>query len=177
MLLFDGEQVLQQEDAHSLLHSHRGSLMLTNYRVVFEKHSAGLFQAGSSQTVFEIGLEQVHNVHVNSPLIKLPFIGQDVLTLETSAGRFEFSVSNPRAWQQHFAQVRSRFRPQAFSRTLPPPPPPPPPSPVVVNVMAPPSQMLPPPPPPPPQVMFRCRHCNTVYPEMAGRCPSCGAPF
>jgi len=31
--------------------------------------------------------------------------------------------------------------------------------------------------PPPPQIMRRCRYCNTVYPESAQKCPSCGAAF
>ncbi len=31
--------------------------------------------------------------------------------------------------------------------------------------------------PPPPQVMFRCRYCQSVYPETAGKCPKCGAGF
>jgi hypothetical protein len=31
--------------------------------------------------------------------------------------------------------------------------------------------------PPPPQVMRRCEYCNTVYPESAQKCPSCGAGF
>ena len=49
-----------------------------------------------------------------------------------------------------------------------------PPPPVVVNV----HQPGPPhPAPPPPQVMFRCRYCQSVYPETLGRCPRCGAGF
>jgi hypothetical protein len=49
--------------------------------------------------------------------------------------------------------------------------PPPPQPPVTVNV----HQAAPP--PPPPQVMYRCRFCNTVYPETKGKCPACGASF
>ncbi len=26
-------------------------------------------------------------------------------------------------------------------------------------------------------VYVRCSYCRTVYPELAGKCPSCGAPF
>jgi hypothetical protein len=58
-----------------------------------------------------------------------------------------------------------------------PPPPPPmyyqPSPPVVVNVQ----QASHGGAPPPPQVMFRCRYCQNVYPEAAGRCPRCGAGF
>jgi hypothetical protein len=28
-----------------------------------------------------------------------------------------------------------------------------------------------------PKVMLRCPYCRTVYPELAGKCPSCGAAF
>jgi hypothetical protein len=52
----------------------------------------------------------------------------------------------------------------------------PPPTPVNVYVQQT-AQASPPPPPPPPQVMFRCRYCQTVYPETQGRCPNCGAGF
>jgi hypothetical protein len=31
--------------------------------------------------------------------------------------------------------------------------------------------------PPPPQIMRRCAHCGTVYPESSLKCPSCGAAF
>ncbi len=49
-----------------------------------------------------------------------------------------------------------------------------PPPPVVVNI----HQTGPSPPTPPPaQVMFRCRYCQSVYPETLGRCPRCGAGF
>ncbi|MFI5414273.1 MAG: hypothetical protein ACHQ16_01170 [Candidatus Lutacidiplasmatales archaeon] len=65
--------------------------------------------------------------------------------------------------------------PVVYSQQPPPPlsyaPPP-----VVVNVQQP-SQPSLPLPPPPPQVMFRCRYCQSVYPESAGRCPQCGASF
>lgn len=30
---------------------------------------------------------------------------------------------------------------------------------------------------PPGPVYVRCGYCRTVYPEVAGKCPSCGAPF
>ncbi|MGP8077358.1 MAG: hypothetical protein ACLQD8_04950 [Thermoplasmata archaeon] len=30
---------------------------------------------------------------------------------------------------------------------------------------------------PPPEIMLRCKYCNTVYPETAQKCPSCGATF
>jgi hypothetical protein len=31
--------------------------------------------------------------------------------------------------------------------------------------------------PPTTRVMFRCPYCRTVYPELEGKCPSCGAAF
>ncbi|MCI4363021.1 MAG: hypothetical protein L3K13_01770 [Thermoplasmata archaeon] len=30
---------------------------------------------------------------------------------------------------------------------------------------------------PNPKVMLRCAYCRTVYPELEGKCPSCGAAF
>ncbi len=33
------------------------------------------------------------------------------------------------------------------------------------------------PPGSPGPVYVRCSYCRTVYPELAGKCPSCGAPF
>lgn len=55
-----------------------------------------------------------------------------------------------------------------------PRPPPPGPAPVVIHNYQATPQM---PPAPPPQIMFRCRYCHTVYPEVHGKCPSCGAGF
>jgi hypothetical protein len=52
-----------------------------------------------------------------------------------------------------------------------PPLPPGSPSPVTVNVHQPAPVQL------PPQIMRRCNYCNTVYPESALRCPSCGSAF
>jgi hypothetical protein len=69
-----------------------------------------------------------------------------------------------------------RDPPQVVYYPQPPPPTFYAPPPVVVNFQNsnPPGV---PPPPLPPQVMFRCRYCQNVYPETAGRCPQCGAAF
>ena len=149
----------------------KGLLVLTNYRLVFEVHQQHLLRGSTDAEILNLGLDKVRNVHVSAPMIKLPLIGKEVLVVESEQKRREFAVNNPSAWKQHIAQVRSQFVPKAFAK----PPPPPPPTQVVVNVAAP--QAPYPPPPPPPQVMFRCRYCNHVYPEIAGRCPQCGAGF
>lgn len=180
VLLMGGEQILQQESARFVSHDDvRGLLILTNYRLVFEVHQARILHHSHDQTILNLGLEKVHNVHVSSPLIKLPLIGREVLRVETPNGQREFAVSNPSAWRDHIAHVRRGFTPQAFQHPHAPPAP----APVVVNVMQappPPPQAympVPPPPPPPPQIMVRCRYCNTVFPELSARCPSCGGRF
>jgi hypothetical protein len=76
--------------------------------------------------------------------------------------------------------ARSKPEPPIYYQPPPVYPPPVyyPPPPVVVNVHQAPHpgyQGLPP--PPPPQIMRRCRYCENVYPEVAGRCPRCGASF
>ncbi len=178
MLLMAGEQVLQKEDAHSLVHNNRGILYLTNYRIVFERHSRGIVQHGRSETTLEIGLDHVRNAHVNRPLIKLPLIGREVLQIETEKHHYQFAVTNPSAWRDHIAQVRRQFIPQGFNH----PPPQTATQPVInVNVAAPPAygySMPPPPSPPPPTpVYMRCRYCNNIGNMLQGRCPVCGAQY
>ena len=177
-----GEQIVQQEEAHSLLHNQRGVLYLTNYRIVFEKHSRGLVRHGTSETVLELGLDKVHNAHVNRPLIKLPLIGHEVLQIETTQHRYQFQVANPSGWRDHIAKVRSQFRPHGFSHQ-----PAPMSSQPVINVnvaapspfgYAPPGAPAPlPPPPPPTPIYMRCRYCNNIGNMLNGRCTACGAQY
>lgn len=162
MLLLNGERILLQSEARSREPSLRGILFLTNYRLVFERHTKGLLQAGPSETVFQVPLEDVHNAHVSGPRVRLPVVGRELLTLETTSGRHELTVANPREWHHHLTEIRSKFHPASPSPAGSPS------SPVVVTVQ---------PATSPPQVMFRCRHCNHVYHETAGKCPNCGAPF
>lgn len=150
----------------------RGLLILTNYRLVFEVHRQHLLRGSTDAEILNLGLDKVRNVHVSSPMIKIPLVGREVLVVESVRGRREFAVANPATWKAHIANVRARFVPKAFAK----PPPPPPPTQVVVNVASP-QASYPPPPPPPPQVMFRCRYCNRVYPETDGKCPQCGGGF
>lgn len=77
--------------------------------------------------------------------------------------RHEFTVPDPEGWMGAIQAEMSSAGPRQAS------------PPVVVNVIqqsaeAPPPQVI-------HQVMVRCQFCKTVYPEISGKCPSCGAAF
>jgi hypothetical protein len=83
------------------------------------------------------------------------------------------AVTSPPLPAQPFVVVPQPY-PVYYPQQPPPPPsynPPPAQSPVNVHVHQAAAQ------PAPPRVMWRCRYCNTVYSETAGKCPNCGAAF
>jgi hypothetical protein len=181
MLLSPGEILVIQENSRLVSSGGAlGVLILTNQRLVFEARTGGGLLAGESGvTVVNLELERIWNLHANVARIDLPGLSRHVLTVESSAGRHSFGVSDPNRWANSIGQARS-------ARPAPPPPPPPPPppssalpppppgsgAPIIVQVMAPAAA---PAPPSAPSILIRCRYCGALSSPTLSKCPSCGA--
>ena len=149
MLLLQGESEIRHEHAVPYRRGEatgRGSVYLTNYRLVLESTPGRVLGTGAPATLLDVSLREVRNISVGRVLRKPRYVaveaGSEVLRLD---------VVDPAAWVQAVAGARAGVpHPHA---------PPPAPTHTVERHL----------------VKIRCRHCGTLSDERNDRCPSCGA--
>jgi len=160
VILLRAERILTQGPATSLTHDKAmGLLFLTNYRLVFEANRPGLLRAGSTSTLLDLPLDQVSDVHVSRPRLRIRFLASSRLRFQTHRGEVDFVVDHPEVWRRYFADAKRETLPASLTPGA---------SPVTIQVNLPPA-------PPPATIHLRCPYCRTTYDEARGRCPTCGA--
>jgi hypothetical protein len=160
MILYPGEALVVQ-GAASLgagQYAQSGVLTISTHRLVFEVGGVSPF------TAIDVTLDRVWNVHVGADPGGLLRPKQEFLTVESSHGRWLFTVIGASQWASMLVRAKS-------AAPTPPPPPPPahPPvsgsgSPVIINLPATPA----------PKIMLHCRYCGALYDSTGGRCDKCG---
>lgn len=167
MLLHPGERKVYAEKVSLADGTKRsGTLTLTNLRLVFEEVEVHFLHSSQHRTLLDVPLDRVRNVHVEKPLIQL--LSTSVLSVETAKTSHRYASESAETWKGHIVKVRSQYLAGLKTRGA---------APgkaggaVVVNVNQAAAPVA------PPKVMFRCRYCQTVFPESEGKCPSCGAKF
>lgn len=174
MLLNYGEQIHSQAAVESATSGRRGTIYVTNQRVVVEfQKSQGLIASSLGnalvETVLSAPLGQLTNAHAASKVI-----GRPLLRIESTRGNVVLKTHEAELIVLAISRAKS---------AIPPPPPPGQygsPHSVVVNVSPGYGQLAAPPPPsppPPPVVMFACTHCGTPQYSHVVKCASCGAPM
>jgi len=161
MILRRGETVVLQ-GAASLgagEYAQSGVLTISTQRLVFEVGGVSPF------TAIDVHLDQVWNVHVGGDPGGMFRPRREFLTVESSDGRWLFTVAGASQWASTLVHAKSLTPPPP-----PPPAPPPPPTtgsgaPVIINMPATPA----------PKIMLHCRYCGALYDSAGGRCDKCGA--
>jgi hypothetical protein len=115
-----------------------------------------------SVVIFAFALYIVFTEHdLTALLVGLVIIFLVYALFRLSGRRTETGNVAPRALDSHASDDKPPVSTQAGA----------PPLPITINVNQ--AAAI----PPPPQIMRRCAHCGTVYPESSLKCPSCGAAF
>lgn len=126
--------------------SGRGSLYLTNVRLVLESMPSGRLASGAPSTVLEVPLDQVRNAAVGSALGRRRY-----LSVEAGSPGLRLDVVDPGAWVKAIAEAKASLPAPRPSGT------------VVTHTI---ERHV---------VKIRCRHCGSLSEESRDRCPNCGA--
>jgi hypothetical protein len=149
MLLLLGETEIRREHAVPYRWGDgtgRGSVYLTNYRLVLESTPTRGLRSSAPTTLLDVSLRQVQNIGVGRVLRKVRYV-----QVETGAAPLRLDVVDPAAWVHAVAAAR---------KGVPHPHAPPP---VATHTIE--RQV----------VKLRCRYCGTLTDERNDRCPTCGA--
>ena len=124
----------------------RGSVYLTNVRLVLERTPNRILASGAAATVAEFPLTSIANATVGTVLGRPRY-----LAIEAGSERLRLDVVHPPAWVRSVAEAKSSVpHPQAPAR-------------VATHTI---ERHI---------VKIRCRHCGTLSDERHDRCASCGA--
>lgn len=143
--------------------SESGTLILTNKRVVLETSREQKMGFMKKQKVSVI-INQVPIVNIVDVGVKPKLLGKSrTFWVSYVGGQVEYTVEDPTKWQSHLLQAKTGVVGINSTRN------------VVVNMSGGSQQMA--------QthtierqvVKIRCRYCGSLYDEVSGKCPSCGA--
>jgi hypothetical protein len=124
----------------------RGSVYLTNRRLVIESTPSRLLPSGAPATIADLALRTVANATVGMVLRRPRY-----LAIEAGNDRFRLDVVHPAEWVRALTEAKAAI------------PPPHSPSQVATHTI---ERHV---------VKIRCRHCGTLSDERHDRCASCGA--
>ncbi|MCI4320835.1 MAG: hypothetical protein L3K18_04210 [Thermoplasmata archaeon] len=124
----------------------RGSVYLTNRRLVIESTPSRLLPSGAPATVADLPLRTLTNATVGSVLRRPRY-----LAVEAGNDRFRLDVVHPADWVRALKDAKATA-PSAHSS-----------APAATHTI---ERHI---------VKIRCRHCGTLSDERHGRCASCGA--
>jgi hypothetical protein len=124
----------------------RGSVYLTNRRLVVESTPSRLLPSGAPTTVADVPLRDVANATVGMVLRRPRY-----LSIEAGTDRFRLDVVHPAEWVRALTEAKAAApTPHSTSR-------------VTTHTI---ERHI---------VKIRCRHCGTLSDERHDRCASCGA--
>lgn len=153
----------QEQNVPTGIKGETGTLILTNKRIVLEtmrEQKMGFLKKQNMSVV----INQVPIANMVDVGVKPKLLGKSrIFWVSYVGGHVEYTVEDPAKWQSHLLQAKTGAAGMSSPRSL------------VVNVSGGGQQVA--------QthtierqvVKVRCRYCGSLYDEIAGKCPSCGA--